>query len=290
MGQTVYRDRSPIAIEGLIDGLGPGQNEAYLNDGGYVSESWTLTTPAVPADNTSYSIAVTDRNHGSPPITASFMTGVGTTRAALATGLYNAVRNNIQFTGLLFIVATATTVVLTHRNKNTPFLPVVTGGGAAPMTVPSSPTTPASAPATIGFGLGVIRIPGGSVSVRGNKSARLPIVGDTLNSVAGFTMASAFVQKDRVGEGALSGYEPGGLPMNVCQRCANLPGIWVQTLETSISPDADSVFLSVAFGSQGFVQKTGANSAIDISTKARFRSFITTSVNGRNLVLVQGDF
>jgi hypothetical protein len=290
MGQTVYRDRSPIAIEGLIDGLGPGQNEAYLNDGGYVAESWALTTPAVPADNTLYGISVTDRYHGSPSINVSFLTGVGTTRAALATGLYNAARANIQFTGLLLVAVTATTLVLTHRKQNTPFLPVVTGGGAAPMTVPGSATIPASAPSLIPFGVGVIRIAGGSTSVRGNKSARLPIVGDTLNSVAGFTMATGFSQKDRTGEGGLAGYEPGGLPMNVCQRCANLPGIWVQTLETSINPDADSVFLSVVFGSQGFVQKTNANSAIDISTKARFRSFITTSVNGRNLVLVQGDF
>jgi|GEM_PF-3067633 len=290
MAQTVYRDRYSVAIAGLIDGLGPGQNEAYLNDAGFIAESWTLTTPAVPADNTLYKISVTDINHGNPPIVASFLTGVGTARADLATGLLTAARTNIQFTGLLFVAATATTVVLTHRKSSTPFRPVVTGGGAAPMTIPGSATIPASSPALIGFGVGVIRIPGSSASVRGNKSARLPIVGDTLNSVAGFTMASAFVQKDRVGQGALVGYEPGGLPMNVCQRCANLPGIWVRTLETSINPDVDSVFLSVAFGSQGFVQVSNANSAIDISTKARFRSFITTSVNGDNLVLVQADF
>ncbi|WP_055076788.1 hypothetical protein [Pseudanabaena sp. 'Roaring Creek'] len=290
MGQTTYRNRYSIAIAGMVDGLGDGQGEPYLNDGGFVAESWTITTPTTPADNTLYSIAVTDRYHPNPPIVASFTTSIGTSRADLAAGLYASARNNMMFTGLLLVVNNTSTIVLTHRQTNIPFFPVVSGGGAAPLTVPTTPTTPASAPMLIGFGLGVTRIAGGSTSVRGNKSARLPIAGDTANYIAGFTIATRNSQKDRVGEGALVGYEPGGLAMNVLQRCANLPGIWVPTLETSINPDADSVYLSVLSGSQGYVQKTNANSAIDISPKGRFRSFITTSVNGQNLVLVQADF
>ena len=283
MSQTNYRDRFSVAIAGMIDGTGEIQGEPYLNSGGFTAELWTVTTPAIPADNTLYSIEATDVSHPFPALSINFTTGVGTTRAQLAAGLYAAARADLQFNGLLLIVNNTSTLTLTHRKANTRFFPVVGGGGAAPLTIPSTPTVAASAPGLIGFGLGLIRIAGGN-------SARLPVAGDTLNSVAGFTIATGQIQKDRVGEGSLVGYEPGTLAMNVLQRCGTMPGIWVATNETTISPDTDLVYLSVAPGFQGYVQKTSANSAIDLSAKARFRSRIETSITGQRIVKVQADF
>lgn len=269
----------------MIEGTGNIQAEAYLNDGGYVAEVWTITTPAIPADNTLYTIDVTDANHVAnnlPTLRVGFTTGVGTTRAQLAAGLYDAIRASLVLNGLILVTNNTSTLVLTHRKPNTPFFPTIGGGGAAPLTIPATPTTAASAPGLIDFGVGVVRL--------NTKSARLPNAGDSLLAIAGFTMATDQIMKIGIGQAAVVGYAPSTLPMNVLQRCGSNPGIWVRTLETSISPDADSVFLSVAAGSKGFVQKSNANSAIDISTKARFRSAIETTVNGTRIVKVQADF
>ena len=290
MSQTEYRSRFTVAIAGMLEGLGQGQIEAYLNDAGFTSEVWAITTPVTPADNTLYSISAFDPKKVAPGFTASFTTGVSTSRAALALGLFNAIRANIQFNGLVSVVNNTSTLVLTHRKQNTALFPSVAGGGAAPLTIPASPTTAASAPSSIPFGVGVTRIAGGGSNVRGNKSARLPNSGDALNIIAGFTVATSQVQKERVGENAPVGYEPGIIAMNVLQKCATMPGIWVRTTETSVVQDTDSVFMSVAAGSRGWVQKSSANSAIDISTRARFRSNVQASLNGNNLVLIQFDF
>lgn len=284
MSQTTYRDRFSVAIAGMIEGTGNIQAEAYLNDGGYAAEVWTITTPATPADNTLYTIDLIDARHplgNIPSDTIGFTTGVGTTRAQLAQGLYDAARANLVFNGLVLIANNTSTLVLTHRKPNTPFTPIVGGGGAAPLTVPGSPTTAAAAPGVISFGVGVVRI--------NTKSARLPNSGDSINAIAGFTMNTSQIQKIGIGEAAIVGYAPSTLPMNVLQRCGTNPGIWVRTNETSINPDSDSVYLSVATDSKGYVQKTNANSAIDISTKARFRSGIETTVNGNRVVKIQYD-
>ena len=290
MSQTEYRSRFAVAIAGQADGLGQGQHEAYINDAGFSSEIWTITTPVTPADNTLYSISIFDLDRVAPGFTASFTTGVSTSRAALALGLFNAIRANIQFNGMVSVVNNTSTLVLTHRTRNKVMFPSVGGGGAAPLTIPASPTTAAAAPSIIPFGVGVTRIAGGGSNVRGNKSVRLPLSGDALNAIAGFTILSNNVQKDRVGENALVGYEPGVIAVNVTQRCNNMPGLWIQTAETVVSQDADPVFLSVATTSRGWVQKSSANSAIDISTRARFRSNVQTDLNGLRVVLVQFDF
>lgn len=284
MSQTNYRDRFTVAIAGMIEGVGSIQAEAYLNDGGFVAEAWTITTPVTPADNTLYTINVVDILHVAnnvPSLQIGFTTGVGTTRAQLALALYDAARASFLFNGLLLITNNTSTLVLTHRKSNTAFTPTVGGGGAAPLTSTGSPSTPASAPGVIDFGVGVTRL--------NTKSARLPNAGDSINAIAGFTMATQQIQKIGVGLSAVVGYAPSTMPMNVLQRCSSNPGIWVRTTETVISPDADSVFLSVATGTKGWVQKTSANSAIDVSTRVRFRSGIETSVNGNRLVKIQYD-
>lgn len=285
MSQTTYRDRFTVATEGMIEGTGNIQAEAYLNDGGYVAEVWTITTPATPADNTLYTIDLIDDRHplgNIPSALIGFTTGVGTTRAQLAAGLYDAFRANMTANGLALIVNNTSTLVLTHRKPNTTFTPIIGGGGAAPLTIPGSATTAAAAPGVIPFGVGVVRI--------NTKSARLPNSGDSILAIAGFTMATQQIQKIGVGEAAVVGYAPSTLPMNVLQRCGSNPGIWVRTTETSISPDSDSVFLSVASTTKGWVQKSNANSAIDVSTRVRFRSGIETTVNGNRVVKIQYDF
>lgn len=285
MSQTTYRDRFSVAIAGMIEGTGNIQAEAYLNDGGYVAEVWTITTPATPADNTLYTIDLTDDRHpvgNIPSALVGFTTGVGTTRAQLAAGLYDAIRASMVANGLVLVANNTSTLVLTHRKPNTPFTPLIGGGGAAPLTIPSTPTTAAAAPGVIDFGVAVTRL--------STKSARLPNSGDSINAIAGFTMATQQIQKIGVGEAAVVGYAPSTLPMNVLQRCGTNPGIWVRTAEATISPDSDSVYVSVAAASKGWVQKTNANSAIDVSTRARFRSGVETDVNGRRIVKIQYDF
>lgn len=285
MSQTTYRDRFSVAIAGMIEGTGQIQGEPYLNDGGYTAEVWTITTPATPADNTLYTIDLIDARHpvgNIPTAQVGFTTGVGTTRAQLAAGLYDAIRASLVANGLVLVANNTSTLVLTHRKPNTPFTPVIGGGGAAPLTIPGSPTTAAAAPGVIDFGVGVVRL--------STKSARLPNSGDSINAIAGFTMSTNQIQKIGVGEAAVVGYAPSTLPMNVLQRCGTNPGIWVRTIETSISPDSDSAYLSVASGTKGWVQKSNANSAIDISSKVRFRSGVETDVNGRRIVKIQYDF
>ena len=101
-----------------------------------------------------------------------------------------------------------------------------------------------------------------------------------------------FSQKSDIGSFADRNIRVGYPPlseMNVLHRCNDLKGVWLPTLETTIAP-TDSVFVSVAAGTKGMLQKTNAGSAINISANAKYMSGIEKTVNGNNVVLLYFNF
>jgi len=289
--QKNYRQYFTQALAGMVEGMGVGSVEAYHNDNGYVKEVWTVTTPATPVTATLYSITLYDADTADNPIVVSFTTA-STVRADLAVGLYNAFRANLRASQIASVVNNTSTLVFTHRKDNTPMFVSIGGGGAAPLTVPTTPTTAAAAPSRIGFGLFVTKIAGSTPRVLGTLnggSIRLPNSGDAISAICGVTRLNTSVQKDVVGEAATAGYEANQLAVDVQRRLGDLSGIWVPTLETSIA-ESDTVYISVASGSKGYAQKTSANSAIDASTRANFRSDVVTDINNNRVVKVYANF
>jgi hypothetical protein len=289
--QKNYRQYFTQALAGMVEGMGVGSVEAYHNDNGYVKEVWTVTTPATPANATVYSITLYDGDTADSPITVSFTT-TSTVRADLAAGLTAAFRANLRASQIASLVNNTTTLAFTHRKDNTPMFVSVGGGGAAPLTVPTTPTTAAAAPTRIPFGVFLTKVAGATPRVLGSitgGSVRLPNSGDALSAICGFARLNTSVQKDVVGEAATAGYEANQLAVDVQRRLGDLSGIWVPTLETSIS-ESDTVYISVASGSKGYAQKTSANSAIDASARANFRSEVVTDINNNRVVLVYANF
>lgn len=289
--QKNYRQYFTQALAGMVEGMGVGSVEAYHNDNGYVKEVWTVTTPATPVTATLYSFTLYDKDTSDSPITISFTTA-STVRADLAAGLNAAFRANLRASQIASLVSNGTTLVLTHRKDNTPMFVSVGGGGAAPLTVPATPTTAAAAPTRIPFGVFLTKIAGSTPRVLGSitgGSVRLPNSGDAISAICGFARLNTSVQKDVVGEAATAGYEANQLAVDVQRRLGDLSGIWVPTLETEIA-ESDTVYISVAAGSKGFAQKTNANSAIDASTRANFRSGVVTDINNNRVVLVYANF
>jgi len=289
--QKNYRQYYTQALAGMVEGMGVGSVEAYHNDSGYVKEVWTVTTPATPVTATVYSITIYDADTSDNPITFSFTTA-STVRADLAAGLYAAFRANLRASQIASVVNNTSTLVFTHRKDNTPMFVSVSGGGAAPLTVPTTPTTAAAAPSRIGFGLFVTKVAGTTPRVTGTLnggSIRLPNSGDAISAICGITRLNTSVQKDVVGEAATAGYEANQLAVDVQRRLGDLSGIWVPTLETSIA-ESDTVYISVAAGSKGYAQKTNANSAIDASTRASFRSDVVIDINNNRVVKVYANF
>lgn len=289
--QKNYRQYYTQALAGMVEGMGVGSVEAYHNDNGYVKEVWTVTTPVTPVTATLYTITLYDGDTADNPIVVSFTT-TSTVRADLATGLFNAFRANLRASQIASVVNNTTTLVFTHRKDNTPMFVSIGGGGAAPLTVPTTPTTAAAAPSRIGFGLFVTKIAGSTPRVLGTLnggSIRLPNSGDAISAICGITRLNTSVQKDVVGEAATAGYEANQLAVDVQRRLGDLSGIWVPTLETSIA-ESDTVYISVAAGSKGYAQKTSANSAIDASTRANFRSDVVIDINNNRVVKVYANF
>lgn len=290
--QKSYRQYYTQALAGMVEGMGVGSVEAYHNDSGYTKEVWTVTTPATPVNATVYSITLYDADTSDSPITISFTT-TSTVRADLAAGLYAAFRANLRASQIASVVNNTSTLVFTHRKDNTPMFVSVGGGGAAPLTVPSTPTTPAAGPTRIPFGVFLTKISGTTPRVLGSLtggSVRLPNSGDALSAICGFARLNTSVQKDQVGPAATAAYEANQLAIDVQRRLGDLSGIWVPTLETSITPESDSVYISVASGSKGYAQKSNANSAIDASARARFASDVVTDINNNRVVLVYANF
>ena len=289
--QKNYRQYFTQALAGMVEGMGVGSVEAYHNDSGYVKEVWTVTTPATPVTATLYSITLYDADTSDNPIVVSFTTA-STVRADLAAGLFNAFRANLRASQIASVVNNTSTLVFTHRKDNTPMFVSIGGGGAAPLTVPTTPTTAAAAPTRIPFGVFLTKIAGSTPRVLGSitgGSVRLPNSGDAISAICGFARLNTSVQKDVVGEAATAGYEANQLAVDVQRRLGDLSGIWVPTLETEIA-ESDTVYISVAAGSKGYAQKTNANSAIDASTRANFRSGVVTDINNNRVVLVYGNF
>lgn len=290
--QKSYRQYFTQALAGMVEGMGVGSVEAYHNDAGYTKEVWTVTTPATPVTATVYTVTMYDADTSDSPISFSFTTA-STVRADLATGLFNAFRANLRASQLASVVNNTSTLVFTHRKDNTPFFVTVSGGGAAPLTVPTTPTTAAAGPSRIPFGVFLTKVSGTTPRVLGNLTGgtvRLPNSGDALTAICGFARLNTSVQKDVVGPAATAGYEANQLAVDVQRRLGDLSGIWVPTLETSITPESDPVYISVASGSKGYAQKTNANSAIDASTRARFASDVVTDINNNRVVLVYANF
>lgn len=289
--QKNYRQYFTQALAGMVEGMGVGAVEAYHNDNGYVKELWTITTPATPVTATQYTFTLNDADTADNPIVISFTT-TSTVRADLALGLFNAFRANLRATQIAVIANNTTTLTLTHRKDNTPMSVTVGGGGAAPLTVPATPTNAAAAPTRIPFGVFLTKVAGTTPRVVGTLnggSVRLPNSGDAISAICGFARLNTSVQKDVVGEDATAGYEANQLAIDVQRRLGDLSGIWVPTLETSIS-ESDPVYISVASGSRGFAQKTSANSAIDASSRASFRSGVVVDINNTRLVKVYANF
>ena len=288
--QKNYRQYFTQALAGMVEGMGVGSVEAYHNDSGYVKEVWTVTTPATPVTATEYTFTLYDADTSDSPIVISFTTA-STVRADLATGLFNAFRANLRASQIASIVNNTSTLVLTHRKDNRPMFVTIGGGGAAPLTVPTTPTTAAAAPTRIPFGVFLTKV-ASTPRVLGQLnggSVRLPNSGDAISAICGFARLNTSVQKDVVGEDATAGYEANQLAIDVQRRLGDLSGIWVPTLETSIL-ETDTVYISVASGSKGFAQKTSANSAIDATSRAFFRSGVVTDINNNRLVKVYANF
>jgi hypothetical protein len=206
--------------------------------------------------------------------------------------LFNAFRANLRASQITSVVNGTSTLTFTHRKDNTPMFVSVGGGGAAPLTVPTTPTTAAAAPTRILFGVFLTKVAGVAPRVVGNLtggSIRLPNAGDAITAICGLARLNTSVQKDVVGELATAGYEANQLAVDVQRRLGDLSGMWVPTLETSIL-ESDPVYISVAAGSKGFAQKTNANSAIDASSRAFFRSDVVTDINNNRVVLVYANF
>jgi hypothetical protein len=65
---------------------------------------------------------------------------------------------------------------------------------------------------------------------------------------------------------------------------APLPAkLWMKTIETSIDPEVDHVYISISSNSNGCVQKTDDDA---IKAKASFRSGVKVMDNGEKVVLV----
>jgi hypothetical protein len=288
--QKNYRQYYTQALAGMVEGMGVGSVEAYHNDSGYVKEVWTVTTPATPVTATVYTITLYDGDTADSPITISFTTA-STVRADLAAGLYAAFRTNLRASQIASVVNNTSTLVFTHRKDNTPMFVTIGGGGAAPLTVPTTPTTAAAAPSRIGFGLFVTKVASTPrvLGTLNGGSIRLPNSGDAISAICGITRLNTSVQKNVVGEDATAGYEANQLAVDVQRRLGDLSGIWVPTLETTIA-ESDTVYISVASGSKGYAQKSSANSAIDASSRANFRSDVVVDINNNRVVKVYANF
>jgi hypothetical protein len=288
--QKNYRQYYTQALAGMVEGMGVGSVEAYHNDSGYVKEVWTVTTPATPETATLYSITLYDADTSDNPVVVSFTTA-STVRADLATGLFNAFRANLRASQIASVVNNTSTLVFTHRKDNTPMFVTIGGGGGAPLTVPATPTTAAAAPGRIPFGVFVTKV-ASTPRVLGqltSGSIRLPNSGDAIGTICGFARLNTSLQKNVTGEAAIAGYEANQLAVDVQRRLGDLSGIWVPTLETTIA-ETDTVYINVSAGYKGYAQKTNANSAIDATTRANFRSGVVTDINNNRVVLVYANF
>lgn len=276
--QKEYTSRFLVAVPGMFEGTGQGLILPYRNSATSTKETWTVTVPATVNANATYTLTISDVVQ--PPISVSVDTGATPpTTAQLRDQLVQQIKFNPVFNGLVSHSTGASTVLLTHRLPGRE-LTVSVSANANPLV--AAKTTPATNPGWIDFGV--------AVTATSSEHARLPAAGDT--TLAGFTVLTEHSQKSTVGSfvdtDIRTGYPPRDT-MNVLRRCNDLRGMWVPTLETSFNI-TDPVYVNVTAEHEGWVQKTNANSAIDISAKSSLVEGVTKTFGNLSLVLIHFNF
>jgi hypothetical protein len=278
--QLEYRRRMLQAIPGQMSGSGLYRTEALRNSAAYTKNKWTLTAPGTVDNSATYTISVEYKEWDAIE-SVSVLTDSDATQAELVAALQLALRGNHKINGLLKITTTSTTVVLTARKDGISVTVTCPTNGTTTNDITVAETDAVASPATIGFGLAIVRT-AISTQTGGGGIGRLP---NTSEVIHGFTRTTDFLQKEGVGEAATSGYIPNDT-MNVVTDTGTYDGMWVQTPESTIAL-TDTVWVSVDSATKGQVVKADGGSDISLSGKASFQSPVIQSVNRKNLVLVK---
>lgn len=255
----------------------PGMREGSINfprvcamtcKKGAVKEVWTITIPASPTSDTTYSVTL---NNGLG--VARFTTDASATQAELQTGLLNAIRTNPMFGQRGVVEVSSTNLTFTALNFGIENLLTST------LTV--TKTTAAVLPSPVPFGRFVARAAGDTDP----RSVGLPSA--TTDVVMGITHIVHDIEMTPsrfAGTSGLGTTYPYMDTMDVVDRTGESAGIWVECVESDIDIN-DSVYVSVAAGHEGKATKTSSGT-IDLSTRAAFRSSVVISSTGTMSVLV----
>lgn len=263
---NLYYDR---AIPGMREGsINFPRVRAMTLSKGAVKEVWTITIPATPTPNTTYSVSL---NNGLG--VARFKTDASATQAELQTGLMNAIRSNPMF-GQRGIVAILSTN-LTFTAFNFGVENILTS------TLTVAKTTAAVLPALVPFGRFVARAAGETDP----NVAGLPAL--TTDVILGITHIVKDIETTPVrfaGTSGLGTTYPYLDTMDVVDRTGESAGIWVECVESDITIN-DSVYVSVAAGHEGKATKVSSGT-INISNRAAFQCSPVVSSTGTMSVLI----
>jgi hypothetical protein len=234
------------AIAGMFEGFAGDdvQIRPYVNKGGGILERWTVGTPATVDNSTRYTITIPDM------VAVSFTTDASATRAELVAGLVAAWGENAVANSFLDVVASGNDILLTARRTIDTFTVLVNSGETTnDLTV--TKTTTATPATIIPLGVFVSRASGWREGL-----CRLPVSGDRL---IGITCLNRQLERIGVGEGADEGYIQDA-KMDVLTKTASNKAIWVRCVESNLTEDDLTVYVSHAAGTQGFVTRSDTNS------------------------------
>lgn len=264
------------AIAGMYEGFAGEdvQIRPYVNKGGGVLERWTIGTPSTVDNSTRYAITIPDR------VVIGFTTDANATRAELLAGLLAAWNENAVANSLLDAAVVGNDFILTAKRTIDTFTPLVNAGETTNDLTLTKSASATSAP-LIPLGVFVSRASNWKEGL-----CRLPAANDRL---IGVTCLNPQIERVGVGETADEGYVENS-KMDVLTKTGLNKGIWVRCVESNLTEDDTTTYVSHAAGIQGFLTRSDQNSLATASIGVKVEgNSIWSDLNGCYIVPVAVD-
>ena len=281
MSQTSYQRNFDSALPGQIMGTGSYADRSLLNTASQSPQKFTYTPVSGGTAAATYTTIV--NISGKSTVDTSAITSF--TASHTAAQLVAALAASLNLVDGVFdsaaAIASATAVTLSGRKKDTAFALSTTvataGTGAATVTTAQ---TAAAVASEIPFGRFVAGLPTDAYDV-----ARLPAsTSVTAAGIHGVTLTTQYSEKTSIGPNATSAYKSGEV-MDVVSKTLSNDGVMVECIETDITW-TDTLYVSIAAGSEGKASKSSSGSAINLSSKGKFKGAARSSA-GKTVVLVE---
>lgn len=276
IGQIDFQRDMPLAVPGMIRGMGPYRGIPYCNTVGGRQGVYTITPPATPDASKTYKLIIDGTN------TVSVTTDSTPTPLELGTALYTAMRQDPQvYRKMDLTLNNATGVITATATFYNVAIAFTTNSAETTNDITIATTTAPATGREIYFGRFVGKKTTYSIDPLTGIAQASMIDSATGYEVLGTTL-KVFREKNKQGPDA-EGCYPFGAVLNVLEDCGTMQGNCVEVVEPDITMN-DPLYVAVAAGNEGKATKTAAGN-VDISAKGRFISNAFQAL-GKNLAYV----